>query len=100
MVAGAMWGAKSGVQFSLGKVLYNRGLYAEMLAVEAAKTAQAIHDTKELTPAQMRDGMEALQITDELMSDLGMASFGPAFNVSCENHGGPGLVSVQQWDGP
>ena len=32
------------------------------------------------------------------MSSLGMPDFGPAFSVSCENHGGPGLVSVQQWD--
>lgn len=81
-----------------GKVLYNRGLYAAMLAVEAAKKAQEIHSTEDLTPAQMRDGMEALVITEELMSDLGMPGFGPAFSVSCENHGGPGLVSVQQWD--
>jgi branched-chain amino acid transport system substrate-binding protein len=27
-----------------------------------------------------------------------LAGFGPEFKVSCENHGGPGLGAVQQWD--
>lgn len=46
----------------------------------------------------MRDGMEALSITEEKMAALGMPNFGPSFDVSCENHGGPGLVGVTQWD--
>jgi len=46
----------------------------------------------------MRDGMEALEITEAVMTDLGMPNFGPAFKVSCENHGGPGLGAVAQWD--
>jgi branched-chain amino acid transport system substrate-binding protein len=45
-----------------GTVLYNRGIYAAMLAAEAAKTAQEIHGTADITPAMMRDGMEALEI--------------------------------------
>lgn len=32
------------------------------------------------------------------MADVGLPGFGPAFAVSCENHGGPGLGMVQQWD--
>ena len=32
------------------------------------------------------------------MAELGMAGFGPEFTVSCDNHGGPGLGAVQQWD--
>ena len=27
-----------------------------------------------------------------------MANFGPEFSVDCENHGGPGLGAMQQWD--
>jgi branched-chain amino acid transport system substrate-binding protein len=27
-----------------------------------------------------------------------LANVGPAFSVSCENHGGPGLGAVSQWD--
>ena len=91
-------GKAAGAGDQKGTVLYNRGMYAAMLAVEAAKNAQAIHDTKEITPQQMRDGMEALVVTQATMKKLGMPNFGPTFKVSCENHGGPGLVTVNQWD--
>jgi branched-chain amino acid transport system substrate-binding protein len=81
-----------------GTVLYNRGMYAAMLAAEAAAKAQEIHGVSDITPAMMRDGMEALEITEARMVELGLPNFGPAFTVSCENHGGPGLGAVQQWD--
>jgi len=91
-------GLAAGAGDQIGKVLYNRGLYAAMLAAEAAKTAQEMHGTADITPAMMRDGMEALEVTEELMTELGMPNFGPSFNVSCENHGGPGLGGITQWD--
>ncbi|MQY41717.1 ABC transporter substrate-binding protein [Epibacterium sp. SM1969] len=91
-------GLAAGAGDNLGKVLYNRGLYAAMLAVEAAKTAQELHGTADIDAAMMRDGMEALVIDEAKMSALGMPNFGPSFNVSCENHGGLGLVGVTQWD--
>lgn len=91
-------GKAAGAGDQVGTVLYNRGMYAAMLAVEAVKTAQALHNTKAITPAMMRDGMEALDINDAKMAALGMAGFGPSFKVTCENHGGPGLGSVTQWD--
>jgi len=91
-------GKAAGAGDQIGTVLYNRGLYAAMLAAEAAKTAQAMHGEANITAAMMRDGMEALEITEEKMSALGMPNFGPSFKVSCENHGGPGTGAVQQWD--
>jgi branched-chain amino acid transport system substrate-binding protein len=91
-------GNAAGAGDQVGTVLYNRGMYAAMLAVEAAKTAQGIHGVADITPAMMRDGMEALVIDEAKMTALGMPNFGPAFSVSCENHGGPGLGAVQQWD--
>jgi branched-chain amino acid transport system substrate-binding protein len=91
-------GKAAGNGDQLGNVLYNRGLYAAMLAAEAARTAQEIHGTTDLTGAMMRDGMEALEITEARMVELGMPNFGPAFKVTCENHGGDGLVGVNQWD--
>ncbi|MBO9434488.1 ABC transporter substrate-binding protein [Ruegeria sp. R13_0] len=91
-------GKAAGAGDQLGAVQYNRGLYAAMLAAEAIKTAQEMHGVAEITPAMMRDGMEALEITNAKMEGLGMAGFGPEFSVSCENHGGPGLVGVVQWD--
>lgn len=91
-------GLAAGAGDQIGTVLYNRGMYAAMLAAEAAKTAQEIHGTAQITPAMMRDGMEALEITEEKMTALGMPNFGPSFAVSCENHGGPGLGGITQWN--
>ncbi|MCP4319820.1 MAG: ABC transporter substrate-binding protein [Hyphomicrobiales bacterium] len=91
-------GKAAGAGDQVGTVLYNRGLYAAMLAAEAARTAQAMHDTKDLTPAQMRDGMEALKIDAARLEALGLPGFGPEINVTCENHGGPGLGAIQQWN--
>lgn len=91
-------GKAAGAGDQLGTVLYNRGLYAAMLAAEAAKTAMEIHGTTDLTPAMMRDGMEALEMTEEKMAALGLPNFGPEFSVSCENHGGNGFGAVSQWD--
>jgi len=91
-------GLAAGAGDQAGTVLYNRGLYAAMLAAEAAKTAQEIHGTADITAAMMRDGMEALEITNATMAELGIPNFGPEFAVTCENHGGSGLGIVQQWD--
>jgi len=91
-------GKAAGAGDQVGSVLYNRGLYAAMLAAEAAKEAQEIHGVAEITAAQMRDGMEALEISEAKMADLGLPNFGPSFAVSCSNHGGDALVGVTQWD--
>ncbi|SMX46197.1 ABC transporter substrate-binding protein [Actibacterium lipolyticum] len=91
-------GKAAGAANNIGTALYNRGFYAAMLLAEAARKAQEIHGTPDITPAMMRDGMEALEITEARMAELGMPNFGPAFAVSCENHGGPGTGAIQQWD--
>ena len=91
-------GKAAGAGDQVGTVRYNRGLYAAMLAAEAAKKAQEIHGVADINAAQMRDGMEALEITEAKMAELGLPNFGPEFAVSCANHGGNALVGVTQWD--
>ncbi|HBZ44009.1 MAG TPA: ABC transporter permease, partial [Maritimibacter sp.] len=91
-------GKAAGAGDQIGTALYNRGLYAAMLAAEAAKTAQEMTGETVITPAQMRDGMENLEITEAKMADLGLPNFGPEFSVSCMNHGGEGYAAVAQWD--
>ncbi len=91
-------GLAAGDGSNLGSVLYTRGMYAAMLAAEAAATAQEIHGVAQIDATMMRDGMEALSITDERMDELGMPGVGPAFDVSCANHGGPGMGRIQQWN--
>ncbi len=91
-------GKAAGAGDQVGSVLYSRGMYAAMLAAEAAKKAQELAGTANITPAQMRDGMEALEITEEIMAANGLPNFGHPFKVTCQNHGGEGYGLVQQWD--
>ncbi len=91
-------GNAAGDGSNIGTVLYTRGMYAAMLAAEAIAKAQEIHGVSDITPAMMRDGMEALEITEARMAELGMSQIGPEFSVSCQDHGGTGLGIVQQWD--
>ena len=91
-------GLAAGAGDQHGFVLYNRGMYQALLTTEAIRKAQEIHGEADITPAMMRDGMEALEITEARMAELGFAGFGPEFSVSCENHGGSGIAKIQQWD--
>ncbi|MEO1065635.1 MAG: ABC transporter permease, partial [Actinomycetota bacterium] len=91
-------GLAAGAGDQVGTVLYNRGVYAAMLAAEAARTAQEIHGVADITGAMMRDGMEALTLDNDRLAELGLGGFGPEIAVSCENHGGPGLGAIAQWD--
>ena len=91
-------GKAAGAGDQLGTALYNRGMYAAMLAAEAIKTAQEMAGTSQITREQLRDGMENLEITNAKMEALGLPGFGPEFKVSCQNHGGDGYAAVAQWD--
>jgi len=82
----------------VGTVLYNRGMYGAVMAAEAVKVAQEMHGVAQINASMMRDGLENLVISDEVMAAIGLLGFGPNFEVSCENHGGPGLGRIQQWD--
>lgn len=91
-------GKTAGAGDQVGTVLYNRAIYAGYLAHMAILKAQEIHGVGDITQAMMVDGMENLEITDALMAEYGVTGMGPEFSVSCENHGGPGLGAVTQWD--
>ncbi|MDO5658520.1 MAG: ABC transporter substrate-binding protein [Paracoccus sp. (in: a-proteobacteria)] len=82
----------------VGSVLYSRGMYAAVVISEAIRQAQEIHGVSNVTAAQVRDGFEALEMTDERLVELGLPDFGPAFSITCANHGGNGQARLQQWD--
>ncbi|MGC6474792.1 MAG: ABC transporter substrate-binding protein [Candidatus Puniceispirillaceae bacterium] len=91
-------GLAAGAGDQTGTVLYNRGIYAAMLATEAARLAQKMTGKSDISPADMRDAMEEFSIDEGRMAALGLPNFAPSFSVTCENHGGPGLAAIQQWD--
>jgi branched-chain amino acid transport system substrate-binding protein len=92
-------GLGTGEQEDVGEVLYNRGLINALIVVEAIRAAQAIHGEQPLTGAQVRDGLENLDITEERLAELGMTGFTPPIQVTCADHEGDHAVRVQQWDG-
>jgi len=91
-------GKASGAGDQVGSVLYSRGMYAALVISEAIRKAQEIHGTATITPAQLRDGFEQLEITEARMTELGLPGFGQPFKASCADHGGPGATLIQQWD--
>ncbi|MEO1330034.1 MAG: ABC transporter substrate-binding protein [Pseudomonadota bacterium] len=91
-------GLGGGERERIGEMGYNRGMVAAMWATEAIRNAQSIHNTKELTGAQMRDGYESLKVDNARYKELGMEGLTVEVAVSCENHGGPGKGAIFQWD--
>jgi branched-chain amino acid transport system substrate-binding protein len=90
-------GKNAGDGTKVGEVLYNRGVYAAITVAEAIRTAQEMHGVKDITPEMMRDGLENLKIDAARWEAIGWPG-NPEINVSCSNHGGPGLGAIQQWD--
>jgi branched-chain amino acid transport system substrate-binding protein len=91
-------GKSSGAGDQVGSVLYSRGMYAALVISEAIRKAQELAGTPQITAAQLRDGFEALEITEARMGELGLPNFGQPFAASCADHGGPGAALLQQWD--
>lgn len=82
----------------VGKAVYSRGMYAALVIGEAIRKAQELAGTPEINAAQLRDGFEALDITEARMAELGLPNFGQPIKLDCTNHGGAGMARIQQWD--
>ncbi|WP_343080702.1 ABC transporter substrate-binding protein [Ostreiculturibacter nitratireducens] len=91
-------GKAAGDGSNAGTVLYSRGMYAAMVLTEAARKAQEISGNSAITAAEMREGLEALELTEERLTELGLPGFAQPIKSTCEDHGGPGSAMIQQWD--
>ncbi|AXC51051.1 ABC transporter permease [Paracoccus suum] len=89
--------ASQGGKF-VGSAVYSRGVYAALIIGEAIRKAQELAGTPDINAAQLRDGFEALDITEARMAELGLPGFGQPIKLSCANHGGAGMARLQQWD--
>jgi branched-chain amino acid transport system substrate-binding protein len=78
---------------------YNRGVYNSVLIAEAIHNAQKITGKKVVTGADVRRGLETLNITESRWKELGLAGFGTPIRVTCTDHSGHSPAYMQQWDG-
>ncbi|MCG5259571.1 ABC transporter permease [Cupriavidus gilardii] len=84
----------------IGSVLYNRGVSAAVVTVEAIRVAQnKFGKGKPMSGEQMRWAFENLNLTNARLQQLGATGLLPEIKTSCENHEGSGKVKIQQWDG-
>jgi len=83
----------------IGEAIYNRGVYNSMLMVEAIRNAQKITGKKVVNGEDVRRGMEALNITEARLKEMGMDGFAAPVQLSCGDHSGHNKVFVSEWDG-
>jgi branched-chain amino acid transport system substrate-binding protein len=84
----------------VGSVLYNRGVSAAVVTVEAIRVAQdKFGKGKMMSGDQMRWAFENLNVTNARLQQLGATGLLPEIKTSCDNHEGSGKVKIQQWDG-
>ncbi len=89
---------KGGDPKLVGTVLWNRGLAAAMFTVEGVRTAQAKYGKKPMTGEQVRWGLENLNVDQKRLDALGFGTMIPTLKLSCNDHGGSGLVRFQEWE--
>jgi branched-chain amino acid transport system substrate-binding protein len=83
----------------IGEVLYNRGLAEAMWVAEGIERAMEIHRKKAVTASDVRDGIEALNITEERLETLGFEGILAPLEVTCAQHEGVvPRAAIQQWD--
>jgi branched-chain amino acid transport system substrate-binding protein len=82
-----------------GEVLYNRTVVGGMYSVEAVRNAMKRWGNKPMTGAQVRWGLENLNVTAKRLKELGMEGLTRPVKITCADHESGGPVIFQQWDG-
>lgn len=83
----------------IGENLYNRGVYNSILIAEAIRTAQEITGKTVIDAADMRKGLENLNITAERWKEIGFEGFASPIALNCREHSGHHEVFIQSWTG-
>jgi len=82
-----------------GEELYDRGVYNSVLITEAIRVAQKLTKTKVVTGADVRRGLENLDLSAARWKEIGLPDFANSLALSCADHNGHGNLFVQEWDG-
>ena len=92
-------GQGTGKKEEVGEVLYNRGLTAAMMTVEAVRKAQVKYGKRPLKGEEVRWGLENLSIDAAMIKRLGFEGFMTPVSTSCVNHAGEAQAQIHTWDG-
>ena len=83
----------------VGELIYNHGIYNSMLIAEAIRTAQRITGKKVVNGADVRRGLENLDITAQRLKEIGLDGFTEPIRITCRDHNGHRPTYIQQWHG-
>ena len=83
----------------VGENLYDRGVMNAVLIAEGIRNAQKLTGKKLIDGADMRRGLELLNISEARWKELGLAGFAEPIHLSCADHNGHDNVLLVQWDG-
>ncbi|WP_166417284.1 ABC transporter substrate-binding protein [Cochlodiniinecator piscidefendens] len=83
----------------LNSVFYQRGLVISMILTEGIAAAQDHFGSATIDAAQLRWGLENVNITDERLAELGMSGMVAPFATSCSDHTGHSGGWMLRWDG-
>jgi branched-chain amino acid transport system substrate-binding protein len=91
--------SQTGDPAKVGENLYNRGVYNSVLMAEAIRTAQKMTGKKVVTPEDVRNSMEHLEITPARWKEIGLEGFAPDIKITCSDHSGHHKIYMVKWDG-
>jgi branched-chain amino acid transport system substrate-binding protein len=93
-------GQGTGPKEEVGDVLYMRGLFSAMFAVEGVRQAQEkFGKGKVVTAEQARWGYENLNLTQAKLDALGFKGVLRPISTSCQDHMGANWARIHTWDG-
>ena len=92
-------GLSQGTKEHVGDVLYNRGIYNSVLIAEAIRNAQTLSGKKMVDGADVRRGLETLDVTDARWSEIGLPGFAGPIRLTCQDHNGHRPAFMQRWGG-
>ncbi|MDH3452186.1 MAG: ABC transporter substrate-binding protein, partial [Gammaproteobacteria bacterium] len=83
----------------VGENLYNRGMMNAVFVAEAIRVAQQKTGKKVISGADMRIGLENLQLTEARLKEIGLDGFTIPMSTNCTDHAGSHPVYIQKWNG-
>ena len=83
----------------VGENLYDRAVMNAVLIAEGIRIAQKLTGKKLIDGADMRRGLESLNITEARWKQLRLPDFAQPIHLSCSDHNGHDNVFLVQWDG-